>query len=273
MIRPGRRDGGHHQAQRDGTAGGATGAAPARARLAPAPRGLRRAAACVLASLMAIASGPIGAQAPDDSMRLRIKACTPCHGDEGRAGPDGYYPRLAGKPADYLFEQMLAFRDGRRRYALMTHLLDPLSEAYLRELAATFAALELPHAAPRDPPPDARRAERAEQLARRGDPSRELPACADCHGERLTGVLPAVPSLLGLSRDYVNAQLGAWRSGTRRSREPDCMAQIARRLGDDDIVALSAWLASQPMPQPPGADAGLPRAMPLRCGTPAARLP
>ncbi|MCB2071660.1 MAG: cytochrome C, partial [Ottowia sp.] len=33
-----------------------------------------------------------------DDMAQRTLACTACHGEQGRAGPDGYYPRLAGKP-------------------------------------------------------------------------------------------------------------------------------------------------------------------------------
>jgi cytochrome c553 len=99
-----------------------------------------------------------------------------------------------------------------------------------------------------------------------GDAARALPACAACHGGRLTGVQPAVPALLGLPRDYLNAQLGAWREDTRRARDPDCMAEVARRLLPGDIAALSAWLAAQPMPVPAAADAALPRAMPLQCG-------
>ena len=35
----------------------------------------------------------------EDTMAQRTLACTACHGEQGRAGPDGYYPRLAGKPA------------------------------------------------------------------------------------------------------------------------------------------------------------------------------
>ena len=34
-----------------------------------------------------------------DDMAQRTLACTICHGKEGRAGPDGYYPRIAGNPA------------------------------------------------------------------------------------------------------------------------------------------------------------------------------
>ena len=37
----------------------------------------------------------------EDTMAERTRACSHCHGKQGRAGPDGYYPRLAGKPAAY----------------------------------------------------------------------------------------------------------------------------------------------------------------------------
>jgi cytochrome c553 len=75
-----------------------------------------------------------------------------------------------------------------------------------------------------------------------------LPACQSCHGERLTGVAPAVPGLLGLPYDYIAAQLGSWRQHIRRAHAPDCMAQIAERLSPEDLGAVAAWLAAQPMP-------------------------
>lgn len=205
--------------------------------------------------------------AAEDLLARRARACTPCHGEQGRAAPDGYQPRIAGKPAGYLYEQLLAFRDGRRRYALMAQLLEPLSDAYLRELAGHFAALDLPYPPPQPAALDAAARSTAQRLVQQGDPTRELPACTACHGRRLTGVQPQLPSLLGLPRDYLTAQLGAWREGTRRSREPDCMAQVARRLGADEVVALAAWLASQPVPAPPQADASLPAPLPLACGS------
>ena len=149
----------------------------------------------------------------EDTLAQRTLACTACHGAQGRAGPDGYYPRIAGKPAGYLYHQLLHFREGRRHYGLMTRLIDPLSDAYLMEIAQHFAHLDLPY-----PPPAPTRApqatlERGRTLALQGDPARKLPACAQCHGVSLTGVLPNTPGLLGLPRDYLNAQLGAWRSG------------------------------------------------------------
>lgn len=203
----------------------------------------------------------------DDTLARRARACTVCHGDQGRAAADGYHPRIAGKPAGYLFEQLLAFRDGRRRYALMTQLLEPLSDDALRQLAGHFAALDLPHAAPVPAAVAAATLARGERLVRQGDAARQLPACTGCHGDALTGVQPAIPSLLGLPRDYLNAQLGAWREGTRHARAPDCMADITRRLAPEDIGALSAWLSAQPVPAAARAAAALPRPLPLRCGS------
>jgi cytochrome c553 len=73
--------------------------------------------------------------------------------------------------------------------------------------------------------------------------------------------------LLGLPRDYLNSQLGAWRAGQRQSRAPDCMAKVAKALAPDDIAAVAQWLAAQTVPSPSGAAATLPAAAPMRCGT------
>lgn len=200
-------------------------------------------------------------------MAQRTLACTVCHGAQGRAGPDGYYPRIAGKPAGYLYNQLLNFRDGRRHYGLMTRLLDPLSEPYLLEIAQYFAALDLPYAQPPTPAAPPAVLERGRQLALQGDAASRLPACAACHGSALTGVQPNTPGLLGLPRDYLNSQLGAWRTGQRRAHAPDCMAQVAKALSPDDLTAVATWLASQPVPTQAKAVDRLPQPPGLPCGS------
>lgn len=217
--------------------------------------------------LWATASGAQALPPVPDTLAQRVQACTGCHGKEGRAARDGYYPRIAGKPAAYLFHQLQGFRDGRRQYALMTGLLDPLSDAYLREIADHFASLDLPYSPPAPGPAlPAGVARRGEQLTQQGDPARKLPACTACHGSALTGVAPAIPGLLGLPRDYLVAQLGAWRTGTRRALAPDCMAQVAQALSPEDVSAIAQWLAAQPVPQDAHPATTLPAALPLGCG-------
>ena len=187
----------------------------------------------------------------EDTIAQRTQACTACHGPQGRAAPDGYYPRLAGKPAGYLYNQLVNFRDGRRHYGLMTQLTSPLSDAYLLEIAQYFSRLEVPYAAPAAVTASADVLQRGRQLVTLGDKSGNtpLPACVQCHGKALTGVAPNVPGLLGLPRDYLNAQLGAWQTGKRQAHAPDCMKAVVTRLKDADINAISSYLAAQALPK------------------------
>ena len=183
-----------------------------------------------------------------DDMAQRTLACTACHGPQGRAAPDGYYPRLAGKPAGYLYNQLLHFREGKRHYALMTQLTAPLTNAYLMEMAQHFSSLEVPYPTPEKTTASAAVLARGQQLILQGEPARGIPACVQCHGSAMTGVAPNVPGLLGLPRDYLNAQLGAWKTGKRRAHAPDCMKAVVALLSDDDINAVSNYLVAQPLP-------------------------
>ncbi|MCJ0762406.1 c-type cytochrome [Variovorax sp. CYS-02] len=225
--------------------------------------GARLLAALALASAFAAQAAPTF----EDSIAQRAMACTACHGKEGRAAPDGFYPRLAGKPAGYLYNQLLNFRDGRRHYGLMTGMVDLLSDDYLLEIAQYFSSLDVPYPPPLPPaaPPDVLR--RGQALVQQGDPARRIPACVQCHGQALTGVTPNIPGLLGLPRDYINAQLGAWKTRQRQSHAPDCMAQIADQLGTDEVAAVSSWLAAQPLPAVTHPAAALPAPLPVACGS------
>ena len=198
--------------------------------------------------LAAALAGPVWSAPFENTIAQRTQACTACHGPQGRAAPDGYYPRLAGKPAAYLYNQLLHFREGRRHYGLMTQMVEPLTDAYLLEIAAYFADLKVAYPPPQPATASAALLEQGRQLVMNGDPSRQMPACVQCHGTAMTGVLPQVPGLLGLPRDYVNAQLGAWKAGKRRAHAPDCMAHVAENLSLADINAASTWLAAQAVP-------------------------
>jgi cytochrome c553 len=233
-------------------------------------------------------SGHGTAQPAQDSMPKRMQACTTCHGagvtaQVGRTANEAYFPRIAGKPAGYLYNQLLNFRDGRRHYGLMVGMVEHLSDAYLMEMAQYFAQLDLPY-----PPPTVPRAgttaatlARGQALVEQGDKARGIPACVACHGVALMGVAPALqtagslantnpsmPALLGLPRDYMAAQLGAWQTGQRRAHAPDCMGQIAKLLAVDDVEALATWLSAQPVPVGAAAKpaSSLPGAMPQACG-------
>ena len=218
----------------------------------------------------ALAAGPTPNPLPHtvpDTMAQRLLACTLCHGEQGRATNAGYFPRIAGKPAGYLYNQLVHFRAGRRNNVGMASLLDSLSDDYLREIAAHFASLDLPYPAPLRSDAPAAVLQRGETLALRGDKARDVPACVACHGQALTGVNPAIPGLLGLPRDYLIGQLGAWQTGLRRASTPDCMGHVAQRLSGGDVSAVANWLASQPLPANTHPAPATVQPLPLRCGS------
>ncbi|GAA4330120.1 c-type cytochrome [Pigmentiphaga soli] len=230
---------------------------------------------CLSGALLAtaLALQPAAAQpAPAPSlqpgtMAARLAACTACHGDHGRSAPDGYYPRIAGKPAEYLYNQLVGFRDGRRNYRPMNLLLENMPDEYLRQIAAWFSDQHPPYEAPRPARVSPAELERGRTLVTAGDPARKLPACTACHGSAMTGTLPAIPGLLGVPHDYITAQFGAFASGLRKAIEPDCMADIARRMSPEDISAVAAFLSSQTVQgqgEPAPASAG---PLPLACGS------
>jgi cytochrome c553 len=219
-----------------------------------------------LFSLRALAADPV-AELPPDTMGARVLGCAACHGAQGEGTSNDYFPRLAGKPVGYLYNQLLAFRDGRRKYPPMNYLLAYLPDDYLRQIAAYFAAQHPPFLAPASATVNGQTLALGRALVEEGDVSRGVPACVRCHGASLTGMEPAIPGLLGLRASYISAQLGAWRYGSRRTASPDCMHEVASRLSERDITAIAAWVAMQPAPS----DARLAIAdeskLPLKCGS------
>lgn len=205
---------------------------------------------------------------PPNDMEQRVAPCMTCHGSTDKITGDGYYPRIAGKPAGYLYHQLVNFRDGRRtQYPLMVYMVQHLSDDYLREIAEFFAHQKLPYPPPQTVDVSQATLIRGRQLATKGDPNKKVPACIACHGQALTGVIPSMPGLLGLPRDYINAQFGAWREGKRHAAAPDCMAQLAQRLNAEDISAVSAWLAMQAVPENAAPASPTSVKLPLACGS------
>ncbi len=224
-----------------------------------------------IVALLALGAAGARAQATadriPDTMEERVKACIGCHGVQGRGVENVYFPRLAGKPAGYLYNQLVAFRDGRRKYLPMNYMLAYLPEAYLKDMAQYFAQ--------QDPPPlqqpvvnrPAQLLVDGRRIVTEGIPARKIPACASCHGANLGGREPGIPGLLGLRADYVSAQLGAWRFGVRTAIAPDCMQVIASSLTEPEVAAVAGWLASLPVDPGVRPAKASNAALPLACGS------
>jgi cytochrome c553 len=202
-----------------------------------------------------------------DSMEARVQGCVTCHGQQGQGTSNDYFPRIAGKPAGYLHNQLRAFRDGSRRYAPMNYLVAYLTDDYLKEMAEYFAGLRPPFAPPQASTLPREQLDRGRALVNTGDASKQVPACVACHGANLTGMVPGIPGLVGLRPNYIAAQLTRWRAGERKAAAPDCMHRIATRLTDPDIKAVSEWLGALPAPADASPDPRNVVRMPVACGS------
>jgi cytochrome c553 len=211
------------------------------------------------------ASDAVPAFATVDSIEARVQGCVTCHGQRGQG--TAYFPRIAGKPAGYLYHQLAAFRDGTRRYAPMNYLVAYLPDPYLQEIATWFSQQHPPYATPSLEPVDAATLERGHVIATHGDAGKGIPACTACHGDALTGMTPGIPGLAGLRPTYIVSQLTRWKVGERHAADPDCMKRVASRLSDTDVVAVANWLARQATPPETAPIASNLVRMPLACGS------
>jgi cytochrome c553 len=202
-----------------------------------------------------------------DSVEARVQGCVTCHGQQGQGTANGYFPRIAGKPAGYLYNQLIAFRNGTRSYPPMNYLVAYLPDAYLKEMAEHFAAQRPAYNNQERPAQEPAAAARGQMLVTSGDPKKGLPACVACHGVNLTGMEPGIPGLAGLRPAYVVGQLTRWKVGERRAAEPDCMKRIASRLTDEDISAVAGYLAQKTPPTNASPEPSNLVRMPLACGS------
>lgn len=174
------------------------------------------------------------AQGSVEAGEQKSGVCAACHGPDGNsANPE--WPSLAGQHASFLVEQLKAFKEGTRENALMSPMAMGLSEEDMQDLAAFYEAQ----------PPAAREADpeyvaTGRQLYMGGDTSRGIAACTACHGPTGQGnPLARYPVLAGQHATYTALTLRDYASG---QRENQIMQDIASRLSDEDIQALSNFL-------------------------------
>jgi cytochrome c553 len=183
-----------------------------------------------------IAAGGNGRDAP---------ACSACHGAQGEGQPGAAYPRLAGLDSAYLIDQLNAFADGSRNNESMSPIAKALTSDERQAVAKFYAGLVTPKV---DEPQKAgdKTIAAGAALASRGDWSKGLPGCGQCHGAAGQGVGKTFPRLAGQSAEYITAELKAWKEGKRTNDPLHLMTGISSKLSDDQIAAAAAYYASLP---------------------------
>ncbi|MBS9402940.1 cytochrome c4 [Halomonas sp. TRM85114] len=173
--------------------------------------------------------------------------CVACHQADGSGMnvPDGEsWPRLAGLDADYIAKQLHDFKAGRRHNASMQPFANMLDDQQIADVAAYYGEMPVT-AAQGGGDADEALLSRGEQLALRGDWNQYIVSCKSCHGPRNEGAGDTFPGITSQHAGYIESQLHAWQAGERNNDPQNLMGAIAKRMSDDDIRAVSAWLANQ----------------------------
>ena len=165
-----------------------------------------------------------------------VVACITCHGPKGQSAV-GTWPRLSAQHAAYTAKQLRNYKDGTRANAVMMGMSAALTEQDMNNIAAFLVKQE----------PSLGVAQSKDTIAlgqsiyRGGIAAKGVPACAGCHSPTGVGIPSQYPRLGGQWAEYSNAQLVAFREGTRKNSSQ--MTTIASKLSDQEMKAVSDYIA------------------------------
>ena len=165
-----------------------------------------------------------------------IPACVSCHGAAGNS-TIVQNPKLSAQHEAYTYKQLANFRTPERNNAIMTTIAKALTEDEMHNIAAWLdKQAPKPGAAKNKATIDL-----GKKIYRGGIAEKNVPACASCHGANGSGIPAQFARLAGQHQEYTNAQLVAFRAGNRKNSVQ--MTTIAKRLSDDEMAAVSDYIA------------------------------
>jgi cytochrome c553 len=147
------------------------------------------------------------------------------------------YPILQGQHPDYIIKQLTEFKAGKRVNPIMTGMAATVANENMKDIAAFYASKKAEPAAA----PSKESVALGQQIWRGGILSRQVPACAGCHGPSGAGIPAQFPRVGGQHPEYAAAQLNAFRSGDRANSAQ--MTVIAGKLNDREIKALAEYVS------------------------------
>lgn len=177
------------------------------------------------------------------AQQIVTQVCAACHAADGNSIL-AVNPVLAGQHAEYTQKQLMNFKpqDGKpaeRPNAVMGGMVASLSADDIRNLAAYFESQKPKPRAARDP----ELVKLGQAIYRGGVLSKNVAACAACHGPNGVGVPAQYPRVAGQFPEYVAVQLKAFRSGERTNDPNRTMRVVAEKLSDKEIAAVAEYIS------------------------------
>jgi len=188
-------------------------------------------------AIAVFAGQALAAQGNAAAGKAKSESCAGCHGEDGNASAP-IFPKLAGQHASYLSKQLHEFKSQKRvDQAVMNAMAESLSDADIADISSWFSQQKIK-------PEQAEKTELGQKIYRSGLASKNIPACAACHGPKGEGNPTSVyPTLGGQYSSYIAKALHDYKAGERNSDPNEIMRGIANRLGDEEINAVSDYVS------------------------------
>jgi cytochrome c553 len=167
--------------------------------------------------------------------QLATTVCAACHGANGVSATPAN-PHLAGQGADYIATQLAAFKSGARPSPIMQGMAAPLSPEDMLAVGAYYQSQKPVQGFAKDKA----LAERGQRIWRGGIKAVGVPACAGCHGAAGAGIPAQYPRLAG---QYAELSLGWLKAYASGERPHSVMGPVASRLSENDMKAVSEYIA------------------------------
>lgn len=181
---------------------------------------------------LALAAALLPSSARADTVSDALQMCAGCHGEAG-VPIDKTTPVIAGQHRNYILNQLLDFKSGRRKSEIMGPMVEALTKEDMEAIAAHYSAM---------PWPD-QKAEAAAELRKSGYDLLEQYNCNACHHRYFQGDAYR-PRISGQNDEYLVNTMTAFRDHTRGGYAT--MSAILRNLSEEELKAIAAYLAAMP---------------------------
>ncbi len=162
--------------------------------------------------------------------------CQACHTADGSRGTPAN-PILQGQHPEYLTKQLVEFKAGKRKNAIMQGFAATLSEDDMKHVAAFYASKKAPAGFAQNKAT----VELGEKIWRGGIVAKGIPACSGCHSPNGAGMPAQYPRIAGQHADYTALQLTNFASGARANNAQ--MSAIAIKMSEAEMKAVADYAA------------------------------
>lgn len=169
----------------------------------------------------------------------KSQLCQGCHGEDGNS-IDPLVPKLSGQYDKYIAKQLRNYQAGLRTHQIMNAMAATISDEELADISSYFASQ------PKMKGKASSTNEQGKHLFLKGNISKMVVACVNCHGVGGKGLTPNTsmfPVIGGQHKAYLLKQLRDFKKDERFNSPNAIMNRIVRTLSDEELDVLAEYVS------------------------------